>query len=613
MDQASLKKLYAWFDQLIDLSPEDEAKQLHALRQHREPLVLHPECLLASARKNTNTTAAFGIDDLVSAAEITQSSDSMADNLDQLAHELQLDPISGVHRVGHFLLVRCLSVSKLGLTYHARDTVLDRDVVLLLAMPRWRSIPELKRRLIESARIVAQLFHPNVASILGTMDIDGQFITLRQWIPGVNLQEALAGKKDVELQEAIELASGVCLGLQALHQNNVLHGDLKPANIILRDQTNVPVITDFGTSLWLGSPQDASWKGGTPGYIAPEILDGTGFTKSADLYSLGVVLYQLLTARSIENDAVPEASIRWNNIDSNKSTNSKLRFKRLVDKLLSEHPTERPASVEAVLAELALIQADLEQNCKVTQSGSSLVANRIESHSSPKSQIRRRDWMRTTLESTVVGSVALGLGFFGTRNLIAEPSIRSAFVPGIDTKYHIYFPWDRSPGTVDQVRSVTFPAANAAGDSDFVGVVPKFAGRWTHLDTEVIQLPSFQPKANLVMFGMRFETDPQDCSVRLSYRYRGDSRWISILDTKNTFGGLYARHFQLSVPNSNLRPSGLLQFRVSIHCRGAIDPDSNVAPLSVCVHQVGTDRAMVQLWLWDRLENPASGNGDVDA
>ena len=90
MDQASLKKVYEWFDRLIDLSPDVESQELQSLRERQEPWVLHLECLLASARKNTNTTVAFGIKDLVTAARIASDAEALSDSLDQLAKELKV-------------------------------------------------------------------------------------------------------------------------------------------------------------------------------------------------------------------------------------------------------------------------------------------------------------------------------------------------------------------------------------------------------------------------------------------------------------------------------------------------------------------------------------------
>lgn len=644
MDPASLKKLYQWFDQLIELPPDEEQRELQSLRQKQEPLVLHLECLLASARKHTNTTAAFDIDDLVDAAELMDHSESLADSINQLSGELTLDPTHNCYRVGNFLLIRCLSVSKLGITYYARDALLDRDVVALLAMPKWRANPALKSQLIDSARVVAKLFHPNVAAILGTTEIEGQFIILREWIPGSSLHESLQQSGPLPLSIALDLADGIASGLQALHDNNVLHGDLKPANIILRDQPVQPVITDFGTSLWLGTPNEMNWKGGTPGYIAPEILQGARTSKAADLYSLGVILYQLLCPEKFSANSIPPEPLRWNpssaypnsfNQTPNSSsplnlppqnspqTQSRLRYQQLVDALLQDQIADRPESIQVVLQELKAIRADLaaysptgftnpvdpcSRNSQPLQPNSipadSIPINSAQQNPNPSTSIppSRRQWIRQALEYGILGATATSIGFFATRVLEDRNTLKSPYVPGIPADQHLFFQWDRNPIYSPLLADTRFPPSEL-WDTDFIGVSPTVAHRWIHLESNHILLPDFQAKANLIMFGARFDLPPKRAAIQLAYRYRGFSNWNTILNVKNTFGGLYYRAFQLSIANENIQPSKSLQFRISVWTDVVAKTNGNSAPVSLNIHQDRTNQAMVQLRIWNRLIN----------
>jgi serine/threonine protein kinase len=613
MDQASLKKLYAWFDQMIELEPEEEQRALQDLRQRQEPLILHLECLLASARKHTTTTAAFGINDLVHAAEIANNSESLTVSLSQLSKELNLDQEYGCYRVGDFLLKRCLSVSKLGITYHAQDTVLDRDVVVLLAMPKWRSSSILRNRLVESARVVAKLFHPNVASILGTMEVDGQFVILRQWIPGASLQDVLIQRGAFDLETSVRLGRCISSGLEAIHQSDVLHGDLKPANIILREGEATPVITDFGTSLWLGAPNEPAWKGGTPGYIAPEILSGAKSSKAADLYSLGVILYQIRFPDCLSSHSVPPSGQRWANRTKNEDiSHAQFRYERLVDSLLAEQSADRPHSIHDVLIELNAIGSDLggiaKSNSGTDDGLSSIYAS---GKNIKEASISRRSWIKRTFEYGMLGTVSTSLGFIGTRVFGDKRIVKSPYVPGINANRHVYFPWDRNPDTARLLSDLRFPPSELC-DTDFVGVTPTVSRRWIHLETECIQLPDFQVKANLIMLGTRFDLPPRQASIQLAYRYIGDSRWNRILDAKNTFGGPYFRHFQLSVDNASFRPSESLQFRLSVWADVIATHRSNNVPVAINVHQDRTDRAMVQLRLWDRLIKSPDDKGSSD-
>ena len=613
MDQASLKKLYAWFDQMIELDPEAEQRELQSLRQKQEPLILHLECLLASARKHTTTTSAFVINDLVHAAELANNAESVTDSLSRLSQELNLDQEYGCYRVGDFLLKRCLSVSKLGITYHAHDIVLDRDVVVLLAMPQWRSSSILRGRLVESARVVAKLFHPNVASILGTMEVDGQFVILRQWIPGASLQDVLIQRGAFDLEKAVSLGQCISLGLEAIHQNDVLHGDLKPANIILREGEATPVITDFGTSLWLGGPNEPAWKGGTPGYIAPEILSGAKSSKCADLYSLGVILYQLRFPDRFSSHSVPPSGQRWTSrTDNNDVSDAQIRYERLVDSLLAEQSADRPHSIHDVLTELNAIRSYIGGFAK-SSSGTNAGFSSIQAteKNTKEASLSRRSWITRTFEYGMLGTISTSLGFIGTRVIGDKRTVKSPYVPGIAANRHVYFPWDRNPDSARLLSDLQF-APSELCDTDFVGVTPTVSHRWIHLETEFMQLPDFQVKANLIIFGTRFDLPPRQASIQLAYRYLGDSRWNRILDAINTFGGLYFRHFQLSIDNASFHPSESLQFRLSVWADVIAKNRSDNAPVAINVYQDRTDRAMVQLQLWDRLIKSPDEKGSSD-
>ena len=601
MDPASLKKLYYWFDRLIELPIDEEAKELRLLREQHEPIVLHLECLLASARKNTNTSTAFGIDDLIDAAQQTDQSDSLSDGIDQLSKELHFDPVNQTNRVGDFLLLRCLSVSKLGITYYAHDSVLDREVALLLAMPKWRATPLLRNRLVESARIVAKLFHPNVASILGTMDVDQQFIILRQWIPGISLQEALLQNGPLTLKQSLELAIGICEGLQALHQAEVLHGDLKPANIILRQPSGTPVITDFGTSLWLGSPRNPSWKGGTPGYIAPEILRGEESTKAADLFSLGVVFYQLIHPEALSYESNPthsgsSDSGRWKRSTSDVDPMC-MRYEQLVDSLVAEDTASRPASIEDVLKELREIGSLFSKPIETVEA-SVVESSTTQVHRADRST--RRAWIGRTMQYGLMGASSAGFSYWATKFWNFKPTVISPYVPGIETKHKLSFSWDADGSTIDQAKRYAF-ASSELFDIDFVGVAPTNSKRWLHLDTITLTLPSFEVKANLVMIVIRFDLPPRQGLVRLAYNYEGESRWTQILQARNAFGGLYYKSYHLSLPNAKYRPSSSIRFRVSLYDQSDVRERHGVVPLCVNTEQKQTQNAMVELRLWDRL------------
>jgi len=582
MDQESLQKLYGWFEQLIDLPPEQESLALQSLRKDHPSLVLHLECLLANARNATRTSAAFDVHDILDAAQQANRSEDLSQNIEQLARELQCDPVQHVYRVGDFLLKRCLSVSKLGITYFAHDTILDRDVALLLAMPSWRSSPALRARFVDSARVVAKLFHPNVASILGTLESQGQFLILRQWIDGTSLHDTLQSGQRLTFNQSLRIACGICEGLQALHRADVLHGDLKPANIILRHDSQQPVITDFGTSLWLGDTKNSMWKGGTPGYIAPEILLGQAATKSADLFSLGVVLQQLIPSKPSPDP----------------------RFDAIIQSLTAESPNDRLTSIDEVLSKLQSLIAS--PKLPGTLSAEELTSN----PNIPKSLSRRR-WMLGSLELPLLAGVTTSLSFLATRSIFNEPNIASPYVPGIETNHKLSFllQSDTETSTFTQIHTLP-PLDPSESETDWIG--PKLNDRWIHLESTWQTLPDFQVKANLVMVVVQYDTAPRCAKIQIAYRYANESKWTSILQATNTFGGPYNKHYHLSLPNSTYIPNQSLQFRVSILHTSTSDPRVGPFPVMINLRQKEIDNELVRLLLWDRLMYKADRSDKVE-
>lgn len=582
MDQESLQKLYRWFEQLIELPPDQESLALQSLRKDHPSLVLHLECLLASARNATRTSAAFDVHDILDAAQQASRSEDLSQNIEQLARELQCDPVHHVYRVGDFLLKRCLSVSKLGITYFAHDTILDRDVALLLAMPNWRSSPPLRKRFVDSARVVAKLFHPNVASILGTLESQGQFLILRQWIDGTSLHDSLLSGKRFTVDQSLQIAYGICEGLQALHRADVLHGDLKPANIILRQDSLQPVITDFGTSLWLGETQNPIWKGGTPGYIAPEILHGQVATRSADLFSLGIVLQQLLPSKIIQDT----------------------RVDAMIQSLTAESPIDRPTTIDEVIAKIQTLTTN--SNVLTTSRPEEIASN-----PSKSDRLSRRKWMLGSLELPILAGVSTSLTYLATRSVFSEPNIPAPYVPGIETNHKLSFLLQTDTATSASTQIQTLPTLDLS-NSETSWIAPKLHDRWIHLESTWQTLPDFEVKANLVMVVVQYDTAPRCAKIQIAYRYANGNQWTNILQATNTFGGPYSKHYHLSLPNSTYIPNQSLQFRVSILHASSSDPRVGSFPVMINLRQKEVDNELVRLLLWDRLKYKTDRSDKVE-
>jgi eukaryotic-like serine/threonine-protein kinase len=178
------------------------------------------------------------------------------------------------------------------------DQVLDRPVAIKL-LGRYQQ-PDARARLLREARAAARLHHPNVVAVYDTGEHDGRPFIVMELVRGRTLADELRARGRLDLEEAVGIALGILDGLAVAHTAGIVHRDVKPGNVLLPDAGGVK-LSDFG----IAKAQEEAGAGltatgtvlGTPNYLAPELISGGTAGAGSDVYSVGCVLFELLTGR----------------------------------------------------------------------------------------------------------------------------------------------------------------------------------------------------------------------------------------------------------------------------------------------------------------------------
>ena len=182
--------------------------------------------------------------------------------------------------------------------YRAHDRLLDRKVALKILHQQYTEDAEYVERFRHEARAVAALSHPNIVTVIDRGEHDGRQFIVFEYIEGENLKRLIERRGPAPVDQALELAMQIARGLSFAHQQGLVHRDVKPQNILLNGDGQAKV-TDFGIARSLDVKHGMTQTGtvlGTSDYIAPEQAQGHRVDEHTDVYSLGIVLYELLTS-----------------------------------------------------------------------------------------------------------------------------------------------------------------------------------------------------------------------------------------------------------------------------------------------------------------------------
>jgi eukaryotic-like serine/threonine-protein kinase len=323
--------------------------------------------------------------------------------------------------------------------YRARDRLLERHVALKILHDHHAADEDFVERFRREARAVAQLSHPNIVTVIDRGQDSGRQFIVFEHVDGQNLKEVVVAAGPLPVRRALELGLQIARGLAFAHAQGLVHRDVKPQNVLLNGNGQAKV-TDFGIARSIDVEVGVTQTGtilGTSNYLAPEQANGESVTPQTDVYSLGVVLYELLTgdvpftgesfvavAMKHINEAPPDLREQRADVPP--------RLAAAVERALAKEPKDRFASMDDFCTELAACLSELDP--EVDPEATMIQPRTIQQ--APPSRVARRRRSRAPLAVAVLvpvlalaAAAAYLLHTSGIGNLPSPVAPRSASKP----------------------------------------------------------------------------------------------------------------------------------------------------------------------------------------
>lgn len=261
-------------------------------------------------------------------------------------------------RIGKYRIVGLLGMGGMGVIYKAVQEPLNRVVALKVLLPQFSQDAESSQRFETEAKAVSMLQHQNVVQLFEYGEENGSRYFTMQYIDGESLAERIEQKKPMPMEKVIDFSKQICRGLRYAHGMDVIHRDIKPQNVLI-DKHEVARLSDFGIAKMV-SQHSITMTGvtvGTPEYMSPEQAAGQELTASSDIYSLGILIYEMLTKNPpfVANNPVAVAYKQVHELPvppSVKRTDIPKRMELIVLKALKKNPKERYQQIDEMLEHL---------------------------------------------------------------------------------------------------------------------------------------------------------------------------------------------------------------------------------------------------------------------
>ena len=264
-----------------------------------------------------------------------------------------------------FQIIEVLGKGGMGKVYRAEDKKVYEEVALKVINPEISSDKKTIERFRDELKLARKIAHRNVCKMYDLNQFSGFYYITMEYIPGQDLKALIRQTGQLTIGKAVSIAAQVCEGLSEAHRLGIIHRDLKPSNIMIDKEGNARIM-DFGIARSLRAKKrtGSGVMIGTPEYMAPEQVDGDEADQRSDIYSMGIILYEMVTGRvPFEGETALSIAVKQKSESPLDPSEYNIRIpedlSRLILKCLNKTRSSRFQSAEQILAELSQIDSDL--------------------------------------------------------------------------------------------------------------------------------------------------------------------------------------------------------------------------------------------------------------
>jgi len=475
--------------------------------------------------------------------------------VDKKINNLEIDSL-----LGHYRILKKIGAGGMGEVYLAEDTKLDRKVAIKFLNEEFSKDADKLNRFIQEAKAVSALNHPNILTVYEIGENDDSNYIVTEFIEGKTLREHLSPKETNSLNSILKIAVQVAEALSAAHQAGIIHRDIKPENIMIRRDRLVKIL-DFGLAKLVEKKLEtldaeaetraqintkAGTILGTVSYMSPEQARGKAVDERTDIWSLGVVLYEMLTGKNpFSGETISDSLAALIHLEPKPlDENLPSELQRIVRKTLQKDAGKRYQTIKDLLIDLEDVREELK------------IQNKLERLASPhREETKTQILNATTTDATHASSSGEYIATEIKRHksaFIAALMILLLTIGGLG-----YWFLSSPPASATQIQSIAvMPFVNESGNSDNEYLSD---GMTESLITSLSQLPKLSVKARNSVFRYKGkEVEPRKVGAELSVQaillgrvvQRGNDLtfYIELVDA-NTENTLWKADYNRSMKN----------------------------------------------------------------